>query len=364
MTDVSTRPHGGPATWWRLGLIATSIAAVAIGAVAVTGSGPEPDPSGAPGASTAPTSPTATPDEEPAPRRSAAASVAAENLPFGDQVVHEGDAVTAAGIVVKEPGAPTLLCRTLPRVAIAYAAGEEPPPGCSSLAVRLSGADESALPGWTERDGVWFTEETVTVAGEWRDAALAVGSVTVGGSPWGPELADSWQVPCAPPTGGWVDGDGVLSAGVEPEAYEAIMVALDAELTAHPDRYHGNWVGYPDGDPVDSDPPYGEIGEPMPAREVMIVSTVDDPAATQAGLETVFPGNLCVIQVERSALELEAVAGRFSLADDSWTLDADSLRSLVSNRVLLELPVLDEAAATRIGADAELVEVWSLVRPA
>lgn len=142
------------------------------------------------------------------------------------------------------------------------------------------------------------------------------------------------------------------------------MAALDTELVGHPDRYHGNRVGYPDGDPNAPEAPRNDTGAPIPAHEVMIVSTVDEPTDVQAHLATIYPGNLCVTQVDRSAGELVAVVERLAVPDGSWAPDADSLYSLLSNLVQLELPVLDAAAATRIGADAELVEVWSLVRPA
>lgn len=108
--------------------------------------------------------------------------------------------------------------------------------------------------------------------------------------------------------------------------------------------------------------PIGALGEPAWKHSVMIVSTVDDPSAVHAHLATLFPGNLCVTQVGHSLAELTHVVARLA-GPDGWDLDADSLDALLANRVLVELPVLDEAAVARIGADTAMVEAWPMVRP-
>lgn len=69
-------------------------------------------------------------------------------------------------------------------------------------------------------------------------------------------------------------------------------------------------------------------------------------------------------RVDFSTAQLDAVVARLAVPDGSWLLDAHSLYQSTTNRVLLELPVLDPAAVERIGADASMVEVWPLVRPA
>lgn len=132
------------------------------------------------------------------------------------------------------------------------------------------------------------------------------------------------------------------------------MAALDTELVGHPDRYHGNRVGYPDGDPNAPEAPRNDTGAPIPAHEVMIVSTVDEPTDVQAHLATIYPGNLCVTQVDRSAGELVAVVERLAVPDGSWAPDADSLYSLLSNLVQLELP----CSTRRRRPGSELTPSW------
>ena len=273
-------------------------------------------------------------------------------------IVREGDAVSAAGIVVDGPGDP-LLCRTNPMVTIAHWPGEELPPSCSTLAVPLTGIEEIELPVWIERHGVRFTDGGVVVTGTWQDGALAVDAVAVADP--APSGLERWEVPCAPPTGGWAGWDG-LPPNQPFEYFEAVAAALAGVIDTQPERFHANWIGYPDGNPDDA--PTNDMGEPQFEHTVMIVSTVDDPSEVQAELATVYPGNLCVVQVEHSLADLAAVVGRLAVADGSWVLDEHSLDASVDNKVQLALPVLDERAAARIGADADLVEVSPLLRRA
>jgi hypothetical protein len=241
---------------------------------------------------------------------------------------------------------------------VMYAPGQEPPPSCSPLAVHVTGLDDVTIPDWTERDGVWFTDSTVAVDGRWQDGAIAVGSVHEADPPIDSDDL-SWDVPCDPP-GGWTSADG-LPAGTTPEEWEGFRIALADAMDAQPERFHGRWIGYPDGDPNQA--PVNDMGEPQFDHTVMIVSTVDDPAAVQAALAAVYPGNLCVLQVQHSLAELEAVVDRLEAPDGSWLLDAMSLDASAYNRVQLDLPALDEAAVERIGTDADLLNIAPLVRP-
>jgi len=143
---------------------------------------------------------------------------------------------------------------------------------------------------WTERKGVWFTDDVVTVEGVWRVDAVAVAVVRAGGSMSQPD-ADDWTVPCPPPDTGWADGDGMPWAGLAPEEVERSYLPLAEEVDGHPERYHGQWIGYPDGDPMESGAPKTDMGEPIPGHTVMIVGTVDDPVAVQAELAKIYPGN-------------------------------------------------------------------------
>lgn len=114
-------------------------------------------------------------------------------------------------------------------------------------------------------------------------------------------------MPCAPPAGGWAAGDGMLSEGMDPVTYEKTLAAFADELTAHPERYHGDWTGYPDGDPFAPGAPRTELGEPAPEHRLRVISTVDEPAEVHAHLPTLFPGNLCVTRVDHSVADLLVV---------------------------------------------------------
>jgi len=285
----------------------------------------------------------------------------AEAGPLGSLVTHEGDAVTATGMVVKPSGRPPAICTTLPTAALATVlrpGAEQDAPACSPLSVALDVGVES-LPGWTEQDGVGFTDSAVTVNGVWRDGKLVVASATAGAvTPW-PEPGDAWRVPCAPPAGGWAAGD---AAGADAALLDTFETALAAELAAHPDRYHANWYDYPDGDPFGPGAPMGDFGRALPEHVVMVVSTVQEPSVVREHLATLYPGNLCVTRVDNSRADLDAVVQRLEVPDGSWIVDAHSLYAAVANSVFLELPVLDAAAAARIGDDAALLQVRPLVR--
>jgi hypothetical protein len=351
-----TRERRAPRTWWQVALVAIGVTAVTVGVIGLVGSGSQPVPTDR-ARQNASVSPDAQGSDAPA------SDVSVDDAgPLGDLITHDGDAVVGVGMIIDAYGEP-MLCQTLPVAALLAVGGDQAPPTCSALAVRLSDVDVSALPGWTEREGVGFTDGVVTINGIWRDRALAVESVTAGGSTGEPMRENFWSVPCAPPVGGWVEGDGVLTAGVDPEAYEAMMAALDAELGANAERYHGLRIGYPDGNPSSPTAPHGDHGEPLPAHDVVVVSTLDDPADAHVRLATIYSGNLCVTQVEHSLAELDALVERLVVPDDSWELDADSLNALLANKVQLALPVLDDAAMSRIGDDAAAIEVSPLVRP-
>lgn len=351
---------------WRPALVATLVVAVAASVFALT-SPPDDLP-----AAESPRAPTT----EPGP--SGDKSIAANDEPstagspdpttsepghFGELITRDGDAVTATGTVVRSGDDPPAICTPQPIAAalavVARPSAEPYAPACSPLSVPLE-VDVWSLPGWTQQDGVGYTASIVTVNGVWRDGTLLVASATAAEAAPGPELGDAWQVPCVPPDGGWAAGD---SAGADPELLPTFESALAAEVVAHPDRYHANWYGYPDGDPFAPDAPKGDFGRALPEHVVMVVSTVQEPSEVCEQLAALYPGNLCVTQVDHSSADLDAVVERLEVADGSWVLDAHSLYAAVANTLFLELPVLDDAAVARIGADATMVEVFPLVRP-
>lgn len=334
MSDQETQPVSGqPRQWWRPALAAGGVVAIVAGGAYVV------DRAG---------------DGEVA---------AADAGPLAALTVHDGDSVTAVGVIVEEPGEARQVCTLGPSDLMIFPPGEEPPYACSPLAVPITGGEGIELPSWIERDGVWFTQTSVTVEGVWRDGAIDIDSVAeaADGADAQPLDEDFWRVPCEAPAGGWADGDG--RSMDDPAEYERVGAALSEELTAHPELYFGQWIGYPDGDPMASGAPMTDMGEPIIGHQVMIVSTVDDVTTTQARLAAMYPGNLCVTRAEHSTAEFDALAQQLAAYDDSWQADAHSLQSSTANRLQLTLPVLDEAAVAEIGADAALVEVRSLVRP-
>lgn len=342
--------------WWPAAVVAV---AVAVTAVAVAVIAPDDTPSAAAGGTGVPTEPS---DPSAAVDVSTTAPTPAAG-PLGSLVVREGGAATATGVIVQPPGLPAMLCAPLPVAAVATVlrpgAGKSAP-ACSPLAVALD-VDVRSLPRWTGRDGAGFTDGAVTVHGVWRDGELVVDSATAAAdAPW-PSTGEAWQVPCAAPDGGWVGGD---AGGLDPGLVETAEPALAAELAAHPDRYHANWIAYPDGDPFAPGAPTGDFGHPLVEHTVMVVSTVEDPSTVHAHLAAVYPGNLCVTRVAHSTTDLDAIVARLGDAGESWVLDAHSLYAAVANSVFLELPVLDDAAVARIGADAAVLHVRPLVQPA
>ena len=341
MEDHPSEGRAGSRSWRRPALVALGVAAIGVGAYAVTASGDDPT------------------SQRQAPDLAGGQGVVGTVGELEPLVVREGDEVQAVGMIVDGPG-DALLCRTNPVPAVAYVPGTEPPPTCSALAVPLAGTEDLTLPAWTERDDVWFTAATVVVNGTWGDGAIVVTQVDEAPLP-DDDLDDGWwEVPCAPPAGGWGPGDG-MPTDVPPEQQEAAMVPFWTEMEAHPERYHMRWTAYPEGDPMKA--PTNDMGEPQFEHTVMMVSTVDDPAEVHAALAAIYPGNLCVMQVQHSLAELETVVERLASEDDGWALNSSSLGASADNRATLELPVLDEEGVTRTGDDADLLEVRPLVRP-
>lgn len=287
-----------------------------------------------------------------------------DDLPgeLADLLVRDGDSVQSTGTVVDADGLPRL-CATAPMAAVYRAPGDELAPTCSGLAVHLTGIDDIELPGWTERQGTWFTWDQVVLTGTWTAGSLAVSAARVAEEADLPQLDWDAEPPCDPPPGGWLLGDYGLPTD-DPESWERMVSALVEEVEAQPERFHDRRVAYPGGDPFAPGAPTNDMGEPVFDRTVLVVSTVDDPATVEAELRPLFPGNLCIEQVDHSRSELEAVVQRLTVDGGSWVLEAFSLEAGSDNRVQLELPVLDKAAAERIGADATLVEVHPLVRRA
>lgn len=249
----------------------------------------------------------------------------ASTQPSGSPVprlVNEGDAVTAVGIVIQPVAGATQLCRTNPQPTD----GGQAPPTCSAIAVVIHGFDPSGIPSWTRRDRIGFSTALVVVRGTWRAQAIDV--LTAAETSNGEQIQPV-SLPCATPTGGWVVDE--FSSG---SARESALARLATMVAQSPDVYSGLWSAHPEGT-TPSQP------------SVMVVGTVDGSSQVEASLRQVYPGNLCVDRVDFSATRLREVAARLQGVNPSW-------RVVVSpdhDRVKLSIVVLDDSAATSIGAD-------------
>ena len=224
------------------------------------------------------------------------------------------------------PGRPVRMCAPLAVALPAYTPGHEPLPTYCEAGVTVRGLDLATITDRKLDRGV--------VTGRARvDGRYVAGVVTVtrqaAPDPY-EERPSSLpeRPPCAPPTGGWQAGQ----SDVDP---------LATYVTAHPDRFVDPWVTYPDGYPKT------DTGSTVANyTTVPVVGTVLDPAAVEAELRKVHPGNLCVVRVTRSAATLTAVTGRL-VADETgfrehgvYSTSPDG----VTGRVDVDLVVLDPSA--------------------
>ena len=339
--------------WWGLVLVAMAVTAMVGGTIWAASRGD--DPTAEPRAAAPSTS--APPGGANAVDPPGALEEDRTVGPFDDLAVQPGDLVSASGLILETPEG-LVVCE---RGGFAlYVPGPEPPPECTPMAVPLLGVEGADLPGWTVRDGVWFVDGSSTVKGRWSAEGIVVDRVVAGGPDDFPTPVDHWVVPCVPPDDGWGPDRGFVDIERERVETEAVRRIVDGAR----DRFHSMWIGYPDGDPAGPSVSVDEFGAPIYAHLVLMVSTVDDPAAVQAELDAVHSGNLCVVQVERSGAQLDAVVNRLSTGDGPWEADAGGLTQSILNRAVLQLPVLDLAAIERIGPDADLLEIDPFVRPA
>lgn len=254
-----------------------------------------------------------------------------------DQVVRERDAVEAIGTVLAAPGTPLKLCLLEGVRLRGYEPDAEPAPVCSPIAVSISGVEVADLPGWTERQGVGFSSPVV-VQGRWQAGTIEVDSVAAVPAPGGASPA---LVPCPPPAAGWID-DSFPSALEE----EAALSALAAEIDAQPDLFAGFWRA-----------PLAADASNRVASDAIVVGVAGPSEDVQSRLAELYPGNLCVTEVEYSTAQLRDVAERLATADRTWqaTVEAEI------NRVRVSLPVFDDDALRRIADVANKVAIETLV---
>ena len=108
------------------------------------------------------------------------------------------------------------------------------------------------------------------------------------------------------------------------------------------------WEAHPDGPP--SGPSYS------PSHMVYVIGTTGDAAQAMAELRPMYPGNLCVHRVERSAADLEQLAQR--LRDTSST-PMSAYADVIQNKVRVKVVALDPATVAVLdaaGRDAIVLE--------
>ncbi|HZX02522.1 hypothetical protein [Kribbella sp.] len=242
---------------WVPAVAAASVAAIAIGVIAVL---PKHD------------SPTAQ-----APARSA----------NDDLLVHDGDQVRAKGPVVIAPGKEPVLCAPVP-IPVPEAPDKLPPPNCpAQYAVTLKGFDAAELRDPRITDGIRTGYAELT--GTWSARTIDVHTQTVPPvrpAPTGANIPAE-QVPCPAPAGGWSTAPNELD-----------KVAVSRFLNSRQDQIAGPVVRYPQG---------GRAGAPQ-VLEIGVVH--GDLAAFQTAFQQVYRGNLCVVPAKLSVTDLDGISAK------------------------------------------------------
>lgn len=217
------------------------------------------------------------------------------------QLVRNGDLVEVTGTIFAAPGQPVVYCPNLPST------GESPATTCPArLAVTLTGVDLDRLTNPGTRNGVRFGD--ATVRGIWHDRTIDVREQTPPPAepPVRPPVADT--VPCAPPAGGWKQGNW----GDAPLAAQPLFRYVDSR----PDRFVGS------GTAIVAGLPSTWTQAPTTVTEVITVSVLKgDLARARRDLEKLYKGNLCVYRGSRLFEPAELASANAAMdvlvADDS-----------------------------------------------
>jgi hypothetical protein len=240
--------------------------------------------------------------------------------------VRDGDHVGAYGQVVAVPGRPVRFCA--PTMTLDTGPGGDRPPAYCDVGVTLLGMKLDQLTQRREQAGV--------VSGEgWVEGTFRAGTLTVtrqGTPPPGavaePDSSVPERPPCPEPPGGWAPG----------KADDNGVNALSHYLEAHPDRYGDIAMTYPgDSPPPSTDP----VDRGSNETQVVLVSTVLEPAAAERELRAIFPGNLCVIRIAHNRLAVDEVEERVTLLFRSSPQIFQDSRDYSAGRVPVSVVVLD-----------------------
>jgi hypothetical protein len=173
---------------------------------------------------------------------------------------------------------------------------------CRLAAAPIVGIDPTRLPQWTQWSRYGFSA-VVLVKGRWNGLAIEVREVL-------PHKAS--------PARDVLGCDPAAPARGEAGAGEASLKGLASKVFGNPDLFAGYW---PPGD----------------ARNVMVVGTTGNPAEEWRRLEADFPFAMCVVKVQFSQAQLDAVKAEIASSHPSWIADV----KLEQNRVRVIVPVLD-----------------------
>lgn len=261
------------------------------------------------------------------PTRSADAPAgAARTTPpgSGDQLVRDGDRVAVSGRVLALPGRPVRMCAPVAVALPGYPAGQEPLPEYCELGVTVRGLDLAAIVDRRSDRGV--VTGRAGVEGTYRAGIVAVTRQTAPGPEEDVVRRHPDTPPCPAPAGGWAYGE----VDVEPVA---------AWLRGHQDRYVDAWVARPGGPPLPG-------ATPQPGTTVVMVGTVQDPAAAEREVRSVWAGNLCVVRVPRPGATLTRVAAGLAADEAAWTAHGvyQTSPDMIAGTVDVRLVLLDPAA--------------------
>jgi hypothetical protein len=211
--------------------------------------------------------------------------------------------------------------------------------GCDGVAVHTTGVDEGWLVNTTTGGQAYSVP--VRVEGTFHAGTLAVNRV-VAATPDPPQPFVEPPMPCEPPAGGWAEGRGEKG----PDDWMGLN-RLTEYVRARPDRFADIWEAHPDTTK-------GPSG--FPTRMVMAVGTTGDVAQAMAELRPMYPGNLCVYQVSRSAGDLERLAQRLR---DNGTTPMSATIDVIENKVRVKVVALDPATVAMLdtaGRDGIILE--------
>ena len=252
-----------------------------------------------------------------------------------------GVPVEGLGTLFRDRTGPIMLCKNVVVTLDMPTSGAS----CDRVAVPTTGVEDHWLVHSTTHGHAFSAP--VRVEGTYRQGKLAITRVELA-QPDPPPPYTEPPVPCDPPTGGWAMGRGETG----PDDWMGLN-RLTEHVRAHPERFSDIWEGHPDGVPS------GPSG--FPSRMVYVVGTTGDVAQAQAELRSMYPGNLCVHQVSRSAADLERIAQRLR---DNPSTPISAYPDVIQNKVRVTVvalnpatgAVLDEADRDAIILDEPLLQ--------